>query len=86
MFEDANANRWHTDGAVLPVYSSPADIPGAEDDEVEPFEDWLKHHMQAAGDKPEATFVALAGPEVVGWAKFSLTDAMPTTAHSATSW
>jgi GNAT superfamily N-acetyltransferase len=57
------------------------DIPGSEDDEVEPFEDWLKHHMQAAGDKPEATFVALAGPEVVGWAKFSLTDAMPTTAH-----
>ena len=57
------------------------DIPGAEDDEVEPFEDWLKHHMQAAGDKPEATFVALAGAEVVGWAKFSLTDAMPTTAH-----
>jgi GNAT superfamily N-acetyltransferase len=57
------------------------DIPGAEDDEVEPFEEWLKHHMQAAGDKPEATFVALAGAEVVGWAKFSLTDAMPTTAH-----
>ena len=31
VFEDANANRWHTDGAVLPVYSSPDDIPGAED-------------------------------------------------------
>ena len=31
VFEDAHANRWHTDGAVLPVYSSPADIPGAED-------------------------------------------------------
>ena len=57
------------------------DIPGAEDDEVESFDAWLPRHMQAAGDKPEATFVALAGDEVVGWAKFSLTDAMPTTAH-----
>ena len=28
VFEDANANRWHTDGAVLPVYDDPADIPG----------------------------------------------------------
>jgi hypothetical protein len=35
VFEDANANRWHTDGAVLPVYSSPADIPGAEDPAIE---------------------------------------------------
>ena len=35
VFEDANANRWHTDGAVLPVYSSPADIPGAEDPDIE---------------------------------------------------
>ena len=31
VFEDANANRWHTDGAVLPVYDEPADLPGAED-------------------------------------------------------
>ena len=35
VFEDANANRWHTDGAVLPVYASPADIPGAEDPDIE---------------------------------------------------
>ena len=28
-------NRWHSDGAVLPVYASPADIPGAEDPGIE---------------------------------------------------
>ena len=57
------------------------DIPGSEEDEVEPFEDWLAHDMQGSGDRPEATFVALAGEEVVGYAKLSLTEAQPTTAH-----
>jgi GNAT superfamily N-acetyltransferase len=57
------------------------DIPGSDDWELEPFDDWLAHHMQGSGDKPEATFVAVAGDEVVGYAKFSLTEAQPTTAH-----
>lgn len=57
-----------------------ADIPGAEDDEMEPFEDWLVHDMQGSGDRPDATFIAVAGDEVVGYAKFSLTAARPTTA------
>ena len=57
------------------------DIPGSEDDEVEPFADWLAHDMQGSGDSPEATFVAIAGEEVVGYAKFSLTAAQPTIAH-----
>jgi GNAT superfamily N-acetyltransferase len=57
------------------------DIPGEEDYEVEPFEDWLEHEMGGQGDRPEATFVAVAGDEVVGYAKFSLTEAQPTTAH-----
>lgn len=57
------------------------DIPGWEDELVEPFEDWLAHDMQGSGDRPEGTFVALAGDEVVGYAKFSLTDATPTIAH-----
>jgi hypothetical protein len=35
VFEDAHANRWHSDGAVLPVYASPDDIPGAEDPGLE---------------------------------------------------
>ena len=33
------------------------------------------------GDRPEATFVAVAGDEVIGFAKFSLTSAQPATAH-----
>ena len=57
------------------------DIPGSEEDAVEPFEDWLAHDMQGSGDRPDATFVAVAGDEVVGYAKFSLTAAQPTTAH-----
>jgi len=57
------------------------DIPGNEDDVMEPYEDWLAHDMGGPGDKPEATFVALAGDEVVGYAKFSLTDAQPTVAY-----
>jgi GNAT superfamily N-acetyltransferase len=56
------------------------DIPGEEEDVIEPYEEWLARHMQGSGDKPEATFVALAGDEVVGYSKFSLTDAQPTIA------
>jgi GNAT superfamily N-acetyltransferase len=37
--------------------------------------------MQGSGDRPEATFVALAGEEVAGYAKFSLTGAQPAIAH-----
>jgi GNAT superfamily N-acetyltransferase len=48
---------------------------------MEPFEDWLVHDMQGSGDRPEATFVPVAGAEVVGYSKFSLTTAQPTTAH-----
>ena len=57
------------------------DVPGWEDEVVEPFDDWLVNDMQGSGDKPEATFLALAGDEVVGYAKFSLTEAQPRTAH-----
>jgi GNAT superfamily N-acetyltransferase len=57
-----------------------ADVPGADDDQMESFEDWLAHDMSGSGDMPEATFVALAGDEVVGYAKLSLTGARPTVA------
>lgn len=57
------------------------DVPGAEEEVMEPFEDWLPHEMQGSGDRPEATFIALAGSEVVGYSKFSLTAAQPTTAN-----
>jgi mycothiol synthase len=49
------------------------DIPGFEDVTAEPFEDWMAHLMQRPTDSPEATFIALANEEVVGFAKLSLT-------------
>jgi GNAT superfamily N-acetyltransferase len=62
------------------------DIPGNQDDAMEPFEDWLAHDMRGPGDRPEATFVALAGDEVVGYAKLFLTDARPSVAvHDMTA-
>ena len=54
------------------VLEAAPDIPGEEDEQVEPFEDWLAHDMQGPSDRPEATFVAVAGDEVIGYAKFSL--------------
>jgi mycothiol synthase len=56
------------------------DVPGERDTTMEPFEDWLAHDMRGSGDLPEATFVALAGDEVAGYAKFSLTAARPNVA------
>ena len=57
------------------------DIPGLEDDDIEPFDDWLAHDMQGSGDRPEATFVALAGEQVVGYSKFALREGQPTIAY-----
>lgn len=53
------------------------DIPGSEEDQTASFEEWLEQHMSGSGDRPEWTFVALAADEVVGYAKFSLTEAQP---------
>ena len=53
------------------------DVPGERDTVMEPFEDWLAHEMRGAGDLPEATFLAVAAGEVVGYAKFSFTRARP---------
>jgi mycothiol synthase len=58
-----------------------SDIPGFEDVAVEPFEDWMAHYMQRPTDSPEATFIALADEEVVGFARLSLT--APTAAGHA---
>jgi GNAT superfamily N-acetyltransferase len=52
------------------------DIPGS-DEPVGSYEEWLSTHMQGFGDEPRAVFVALSGDEVVGYAKFSLSDAEP---------
>jgi mycothiol synthase len=48
------------------------DIPGNEDDEIGTFEEWLTRDMQGESDRPEATFVALADGEVVGFAKLAI--------------
>lgn len=61
------------------------DMPGGEAEEMEPFDDWLAHDMAGSGDLPEATFVALACSEVVGYAKFSLTAAQPAVAFHDTT-
>lgn len=57
------------------------DIPGEEDEVVDPFEDWLRNDMQSAGDRAEGIFVALAGDEVVGYAKLHFSAAQPTTLY-----
>jgi mycothiol synthase len=57
------------------------DIPGFEDAVGETFEHWMTHQMQRSTDSPEATFIALVGEEVVGFAKLSLT--APTAAGNA---
>jgi mycothiol synthase len=57
------------------------DIPGFEDVTAEPFEEWMAHLMQRSTDSPEATFIALADNEVVGFAKLSLT--APTSAGNS---
>jgi GNAT superfamily N-acetyltransferase len=56
------------------------DIPGEDDAEMPSFEEWLSMDMQGAGDRPEATFIALEGGEVVAYAKLSLSLARPTVA------
>jgi mycothiol synthase len=53
------------------------DVPGEEDEVLPGFEQWLSMDMQGTGDRPEATFVALAGDEVAGYAKLSLSNARP---------
>ena len=57
------------------------DVPGYEDEKHEPYEAWLAHEMQGPGDRPEATFVAVAGDEAVGYAKFSLSSTDPMRAY-----
>jgi len=51
------------------------DVPGEQEVELASFEDWLSADMHGTGDRPEATFLALAGGEVVGYAKLHLSSA-----------
>jgi GNAT superfamily N-acetyltransferase len=58
-----------------------ADIPGDEDSEALSFQAWLTQEMSGGSDKPEWTFLAVANEEVIGYSKWSLTEAQPHTAH-----
>jgi GNAT superfamily N-acetyltransferase len=65
---------------AVSVEASP-DVPGYEDEEHEPFDDWLAHDMSGPSDSAEATFVAVAGDDVVGYAKLSLGTTRPSSAY-----
>jgi GNAT superfamily N-acetyltransferase len=58
------------------VYCEAApDIPGEDAVEAPSFESWLANDMQGESDRPDAVFVALAGAEVVGYAKLAIRSA-----------
>lgn len=61
------------------VEASP-DVPGADEEEIPPFESWLSSDMQGISDRPEAVFVAFAGDDVVGYAKLALSPSQSETA------
>ena len=65
---------------AVSVEASP-DVPGYEDEQHESFDDWLAHDMSGPGDHAEATFVAVAGDDVVGYAKLSIGTARPQRAY-----
>lgn len=48
------------------------DIPGEEANAMDDYATWLARDMEGESDRREATFVALDGDEVVGYAKLSL--------------
>ncbi len=69
------------DGLYEVYLEGQADIPSEEDVEIQSLDDWLAGDMSGESDRPEWTFVAVAGEEVVGYSKWSLTTAQPHTAH-----
>ena len=57
------------------------DVPGDEGTPMDSYEEWLRKDMQGAGDRPDATFVALVDGEVAGYAKLSLSTSDTKTAY-----
>jgi mycothiol synthase len=53
------------------------DIPGWRGVTMESQDHWIAHHLERSEDRSEATFVALARDEVIGYAKFTFTAARP---------
>jgi GNAT superfamily N-acetyltransferase len=56
------------------------DVPNTAFGHLEPFEQWCSAYMHGADIDPRAVFVALAGNEVVGYAKLTFSEAQPKTA------
>jgi RimJ/RimL family protein N-acetyltransferase len=76
------AERPGIEGGLYEVFlEADPDIPGAEANEPSSFERWLANDMQGVQDSPEAVFAALAGDEVVGYAKLALTPNQPDVAY-----
>jgi GNAT superfamily N-acetyltransferase len=50
------------------------DIPGEEETDVGPLEEWLDRDMRGSGDRPEAVFVAVEDGEVLGYAKLAFSE------------
>jgi GNAT superfamily N-acetyltransferase len=74
------------DGMYEVYAEASPDIPGEEDEPIAGYDEWRRQHMGGSADRPEATFVALAGSEVVGYSKFHLTEAQPEVAfHDLTA-
>jgi len=66
------AERPGIDRELYEVYAeAEPDIPGEEHNELPPFVQWLSSDMHGISDRPEAVFVAVAGDEVVGYAKLA---------------
>lgn len=62
------------------------DIPGSEDYVFGNPDEWLRHHLHGPAQRQDANFVAVAGDEVVGYAKLNLTPARPASAfHGMTA-
>jgi GNAT superfamily N-acetyltransferase len=57
------------------------DIPGEEETDVGPLEEWLERDMRGSGDRPEAVFAAVEGGEVLGYAKLAFSDETPDRAY-----
>ena len=50
------------------------DIPGEEETDVGPLDEWLERDMRGSGDRPEAVFVAVEDGEVLGYAKLAFSE------------
>ena len=72
------AERPDLEDAVYEIYcEAMADVPGVGDWTAPSRDHFRRHHLGAAGVRPEAIFVALADGEAAGYAKLRFTDARP---------